>query len=231
MAYDPIRRRTVLFGGSTMFGLGNDTWVWDGNTWTAMHPALSPLPRYGAAFAYEAAEGRLVLFGGWGPNGLLGDTWEWDGVNWTQRKSVNAPEPRVAAAMSAAADGGVVLFGGSDKNKALLGDTWTWNGRTWTHQPASNSPQPRDFASMAYDAAHGAAVLFGGQESVSPVQMTPSNDTWIWQKGSWTLLTPSSAPDKREDAAMASDTVGVVLFGGVGYYGNSLADTWRLSLN
>ena len=84
---------------------------------------------------------------------------------------------------------------------------------------------------MAIDPAHGEVILFGGQERVSSVEMTASNDTWSWQKGTWTPLTPSLAPNKREAAAMAGDALGVVLFGGAGYYGDSLADTWRLTLN
>jgi hypothetical protein len=84
---------------------------------------------------------------------------------------------------------------------------------------------------MAYDPTHGAAILFGGQEKVSPVSDVPSNDTWAWQNGAWVALTPSVSPDKREAMAMAADATGrIVLFGGVGYY-NFLGDTWQLKVN
>ena len=37
MAYDAARRQTLLFGGN-MFGgrLVNDTWAWDGASWTQL---------------------------------------------------------------------------------------------------------------------------------------------------------------------------------------------------
>jgi hypothetical protein len=229
MAYDPIRHRTLLFGGQSVFGLANDTWVWDGTNWTEMSRTLLPEARYGGAFAFDALEGRLVLFGGWGSGGFLADTWEWDGANWFQRTPLNSPQARVAALMSATSDGGVVLFGGA--GKALLDDTWTWNGNNWKSQAAGNSPPARDFGSMAYDPASGMVILFGGQEKVSRVSDTPSNDTWAWQRGAWVQLTPALSPDKRESSAMAADATGrIVLFGGVGYYGNVLGDTWQLTL-
>ena len=52
MAYDPVNRRTVLFGGSnsprydsdTPGELLDDTWVWDGTSWTQLFPETSPPP-------------------------------------------------------------------------------------------------------------------------------------------------------------------------------------------
>ena len=42
----------------------NDTWTWDGTTWTKQHPATSPPPGWSASMAYDAATGNVVLFGG-----------------------------------------------------------------------------------------------------------------------------------------------------------------------
>ena len=75
---------------------------------------------------------------------------------------------------------------------------------------------------MAYDAAEAAVVLFGGFNG-SPYL----NDTWTWQNGAWTQVSPPSSPSPRSDASMAYDrtTHRAVLFGGVN---NStfLGDTW-----
>jgi hypothetical protein len=38
LAYDPVRKRVVLYGGSIDPGNGDDTWEWDGARWTAMQP-------------------------------------------------------------------------------------------------------------------------------------------------------------------------------------------------
>jgi N-acetylneuraminic acid mutarotase len=75
----------VLFGGrregNPTWNYLNDTWGWDGSTWTELAPALSPPPRiYGAV---GALNGTLVLFGGFG-GAELGDTWVWTGSTWMQ---------------------------------------------------------------------------------------------------------------------------------------------------
>ncbi|MFQ5507494.1 MAG: kelch repeat-containing protein, partial [Planctomycetota bacterium] len=62
MAYDPIRKRVVLFGG--FFGpltpvkvagrvYFDDTWEWDGKTWQPRRPLHSPSPRNGHGMAYD----------------------------------------------------------------------------------------------------------------------------------------------------------------------------------
>ena len=47
--YDAANARTILFGGSGPLGLLNDTWAWDGTTWTKL---ASPVARTEAAAAY-----------------------------------------------------------------------------------------------------------------------------------------------------------------------------------
>ena len=47
IAYDAAREQVVLFGGGVTCCSGNyfnDTWVWDGTTWTQVFPVTSPLP-------------------------------------------------------------------------------------------------------------------------------------------------------------------------------------------
>ena len=45
MAYDPVTGQLVLFGGYRVGGDidFNDTWTYDGTTWTEQSPATSPL--------------------------------------------------------------------------------------------------------------------------------------------------------------------------------------------
>lgn len=85
-AYDPQRKRHVLFGGARRQGvLWSDTWTFDGTVWKEEYPAHAPPPREDAAFAEDIGTGRLVLFGGHTELGSLHDLWEWDGVDWTER--------------------------------------------------------------------------------------------------------------------------------------------------
>ena len=67
MAYDSGPGQLVLFGGDGgvgRTGLLNDTWTWNGTTWTQLSPAASPPARYFATMDYDAGAGQLVLFGG-----------------------------------------------------------------------------------------------------------------------------------------------------------------------
>ena len=59
MAYDPDRRRVVLFGGS---GRSADTWEWDGAVWIRIE-APSPA-RFNSVMAYDPGSRALLRFGG-----------------------------------------------------------------------------------------------------------------------------------------------------------------------
>jgi len=68
---------SILFNTGTCF---NDTWIWDGTTWTQQFPPVSPPGRTSYAMVYDAATKTVVLFGGTNSAGALGGTWTWDGV-------------------------------------------------------------------------------------------------------------------------------------------------------
>lgn len=99
-AFDPIRRRLVVFGGLrylSRFGPGEllaDTWEFDGTTWRKL-TVTGPSARARASFAFDETTGQLLLFGGvtglesfGGSNRLpvtgLNDLWAWDGRRWTK---------------------------------------------------------------------------------------------------------------------------------------------------
>jgi parallel beta-helix repeat protein len=219
MAYDASTGNVVLFGG---FGSGylNDTWTWNGTTWTHQSPPASPPSRDLAAMAYDASTGNVVLFGGLSTTGNLNDTWTWNGTTWTEHLPATRPSARYGASMAYdASTGTLVLFGGYASGD--LNDTWTWNGTTWTLQSPSASPTARQNASMAYDASNGTVVLFGGSPGSAAL-----NDTWTWNGTTWTHQSPPASPPSRDLAAMAYDpNLGaVVLFGGS--YLSDLNDTW-----
>ena len=96
IAHDWLRGRTVLFGGGlARSGASfNDTWEWDGTTWTRMFPATSPRPQFVVSMAYDLARGKTVFL----ESGGNSDTWEWDGTNWTQRVTAVSPGIRSGSA-------------------------------------------------------------------------------------------------------------------------------------
>jgi hypothetical protein len=77
MAYDARRGRVVLFGGIGRGGDLDDTWEWDGATWTQLRPVTSPRQMSELGMVYDARRGRVALF--------AHTLWEWDGTSWTHR--------------------------------------------------------------------------------------------------------------------------------------------------
>ncbi|MBL8898806.1 MAG: hypothetical protein JNM84_14300 [Planctomycetes bacterium] len=77
LAYDPVRKRCLLFGGFTPFR--NDTWSWDGATglWTQLTPSTNPLARDAFGFEYDPDRGCIYMFGGDGSGSAQNDSWRW----------------------------------------------------------------------------------------------------------------------------------------------------------
>ncbi len=62
-AYDPVRERTVMFGGrGENYGTLGDVWEWTGGDWQAL-AATGPAGRFGTSLAYNGDLQRMVLFG------------------------------------------------------------------------------------------------------------------------------------------------------------------------
>src|SRR5450755_554991 len=64
MAFDAANGTVVLFGGESRSRSLNDTWTWDGSTWTEAHPATSPPRISGAQMTYDPITHDLLLVGG-----------------------------------------------------------------------------------------------------------------------------------------------------------------------
>jgi len=77
MVYDAARQRTILSGGRRVYGGSttyDDTWEWNGTSWTNML-ATAPASMH-AGLAFDSLRQRTVLFGGITSAGTtLGQTW------------------------------------------------------------------------------------------------------------------------------------------------------------
>lgn len=217
MAYDPVNRNTVLFGGEqgkpgTGGAVFGDTWIWNGANWSMQHPLLSPSPRWGAMMTYDAAHNRIVLYGGrpdssTGPSIGLSETWLWDFPNKTWSLASTVGPPRYEGSMIYDPQSRkVILFGGAPGPR---NDTWAWDGVSWTKLNVTPSPSPRVSAGIAYDATANRVVLFGGGTVVNPPgeQGNSVSDTWEWDGTNWTPQTPSRIPPALATPAMAYDPV------------------------
>lgn len=123
LAYDAVRQRTVLYGGQLGpgggFAYANDTWEWDGSTWSQVTTAtVPPGNRYPwGQMAFDASRGSVVLHSG---AALLGasDTWEFDGVDWRLAVSGGALANRVSGAMAYDDSRRSLLFFGGTSSSA-----------------------------------------------------------------------------------------------------------------
>jgi hypothetical protein len=133
LAYDPVRRVTVLFGG---LGASNtpraDTWEWNGLRWTARTTAHSPSARFGASMAWDPSRSRVLLFAGTFDYFVgSSDTWEFDGTDWVARTFASTPPPRYGASLTWDPVRSVfVAVGGTAYDP--LDDIWELDGSRWS---------------------------------------------------------------------------------------------------
>jgi hypothetical protein len=182
MAFDAARQQVVYFGGP----LGDQTWTWNGITWTKRSPLHSPPPRSGHAMAYDAARQRVILFGG-GSALALADTWSWDGTDWTMVDPGTGPGKRFNHAMAYdRVRQEIVMFGGVDENLNFYPDTWAWNGTQWILRQSSGGPPVRSDFGMVFDPVNAEVVLGPGYEG--------QTDTWGWNGSVWIKKFPAHNP-------------------------------------
>jgi hypothetical protein len=229
----------IVFGGQGSVVLG-DTWAWNGQRWTELHPATSPSARVGAAFG--SLGGKGILYGGVDATltKRLDDTWSFDGTTWTQLSPAHKPPPNVYGSL-AHAGGKLVLLGG----KGQLGSTWVFDGTDWSEN--TTTPQPTfdgsgaggvftDDGASAWFVGAGATWSFDGARWTdrSAGAGTPSSpvilvrlggklllwagvDDYEWSGSAWTLRPRVDLPQQYKNAmlfATAPYDGGVALFGG-----------------
>jgi hypothetical protein len=146
MAYDPDSQKVVIFGGYDDAGTHLDeTWTFDGRTWSKEIPSVSPPPRAAGSMAYDSVTQKVVMFGGFNGTSYLGDTWSWDGgvSSWTLENSPTAP-PAVTSpiAFTDPPTGHAMIFGGYDGMFYQHG-TFRWGPAGWEELHPTNSPGAR----------------------------------------------------------------------------------------
>ncbi|MBK8975654.1 MAG: hypothetical protein IPM29_06985 [Planctomycetes bacterium] len=214
MAFDPFRRRVVLFGGSTTGGaFSAATWEWDGGTWTRRPTARQPSARASHAMAFDPRRGVVVLFGGF-DGSFRDDTWEWDGESWTQIVPSRRPTGRAGhkvAFVPAVDGGGVLLFGGRGSS-GRRDDTWRYDGTDWTELNPATRPWTRLDHVMVHDALRDRTVVSAGFGSPNIA------DVWEWDGTDWQLRTLANPPGERFGHAAVYDSVRqeMLTFGGSG---------------
>ena len=180
---------TFMFGGQsigTYATLLNETWEWNGTTWSQVVVANGAGPSARIGHAMAASASTAVMFGGKGDNAQFNDTWSFNGTTWSQLAPTASPSVRSDAVMSYDSTNSLwVLFGGSNEYN-YLSETWTFNGTTWTQRSIGAGPTGRVGAVMGFDTTTHKTIMFGG---VSATNGYPSNHTWSFDGSTfiWTL--------------------------------------------
>ncbi|MEA2488738.1 MAG: large repetitive protein [Acidobacteriota bacterium] len=202
MVYDETLKKTVLFGGFDTDQYRNDTWVWDGTSWTEIKPPKDRKPEARALFTmwYDPILKKTVLYSGLGRPNLdsrivrFSDMWAFDGTGWNKLAPATTPGERFGSqAVVDPRTGKVLLFGGllvekeADvaKRQYFANDTWEWDGANWRKIDAKRSPAGRQNFGLAFDPASNQVVLYGGYAGFYYSDLwawDPAVETWVPQE-------------------------------------------------
>jgi N-acetylneuraminic acid mutarotase len=252
MAYDPQRKKMVLYGGitdgPTIF---RDTWEYTAQQGWSERSAGGGPGSGKAAIVFDSVRSQATLVGS------DGSVWVWNGATWIADGNSASPSARsgMSGGWVASHEAGF-FFGGTsgDGRRTFLSDLWMWNG-SWhlLSQPGPN-PSPLLWGDWGDNAGqfpttagppartghvlatghlgvHELALLFGGEGDSGLLGDTWSLDDTTLQ---WTFQDVFPAPDPRTGHAMSLfPGLGYVLFGGLtrptGGQDTLVNDTWLWS--
>ena len=207
MAYDPIRKVTVLYGGLTPEGVLGDTWEWDGQQWQQLFPTNTIQSMCCATMFFDPQRGQVVMHSGYAEGDFYPTaTLAWDGEDW--QTIADDSEAPLGANVPYAYENG--------RSQALayfpLWGTYIWNSESWQQiLPESESPNRSD-AALAYEPNQELSILFGGKEDEKS-----TNDTWQFDGSTWEQLTLPANPEALAAHMMFYDESRgtIILFGGI----------------
>jgi N-acetylneuraminic acid mutarotase len=226
--------KVALFGGNSRLlgselGPFNDTWTWDGTTWTQLNGA-GPSARYGAAAT--SLDGVMVLFGGTtdmvtvlSEQTSMDDTWLLSASGWSSVGVVGPPKRAFASMVTMGSK--AILYGGISNpvnetsfSGNAYSDTWEWDGAAWTQRQVISPPARFSAAAAVFKGEK--MVLFGGLSAAG----TYLAETWQWDGSFWVQLAVAG-PSARANAGAAMEPNGdVIVFGGYDDSG-ALGDAWE----
>jgi len=82
LAYDEVRRETVLFGAKAQGIQEDQTWIWNGKTWSQRFPKTIPPKRSAPRMLFLPEFGGIVMFGRNNYGSKDHTTWLWNGTDW-----------------------------------------------------------------------------------------------------------------------------------------------------
>jgi hypothetical protein len=202
MAYDPTLKKSVLLGGFDGTNYLDQTWMWDGATWSQQKKNPAPA-RALASMWYDPTLKKTVIYGGVGRLTSTdrvtrySDMWTFDGNNgWTQLTPTGGtPGMRYGAQTTIdPRSNHVLLFGGlrvdaivpvppstTTEVQVYANDMWEWDGSAWKQVHPDGLPPARENGRMAFDPTRNEMVMFGGYGGHF------LSDVWTYNPTTWQI--------------------------------------------
>ncbi len=231
MAYDPVRDRVVLFGGTTFKADGitlennYDTWEFDGTTWLQLSYNKPELLR--PMLAFDKRRGQMILVATDSTFKTKMYRLDAQAQTWNEVTPEKLPDCVSDASMVYQDHNATIMLVGGvcSLTTSFTDQTWEWNGTTWAENKATTTTRATATA-LAYDPLRATSVLFGG---FIAFESLPRSTTQLYRDGRWTFPNLQTRPSPRSLFSFASDPANqtVWLLGGLDEYNsNYLGDVW-----
>jgi hypothetical protein len=251
-AYDPIRDRMLVFGGTTaapFYDSPNEVSslaLAGAPAWTeAMPGAQSPAGRWDHAAIYDPVRDRMFVLGGatWAYDGSLNptnDTWQapFSGTSGWSVHAPNGTPPQDRYGHTAIYDpvrDRVVIFGGKADFSDSFNDTWGLSladPLTWSPITPGAMPTSRWDHAAIYDPIRDRMLIFGGYYVHGHFPLRSLSALSLGGSPAWTSLSPAGGPSARQGLSAIYDPPRdrMVVFGGMNG-STRFGDVWALSLS
>jgi PKD repeat protein len=125
MAYDPLLKEVLLYGGYDGTNDLSDMWAFSGGAWSKLSPTSTPGGSSDGAMFWDSSLNEMILFGGDDSSGTASTTWAYANGGWTQLFPSAYPSARDSMMDAAAPTGLPIVFDGSTDNGSGS-DTWAF---------------------------------------------------------------------------------------------------------
>ena len=185
VAYDPVMQVVLMYGGRLAPGqLVDDTWAWNGKTWTEFAVGTShPPPDEGGVMAWDQKLAEMVLVvPGPSVKSPQPETWIWTGTRWLRALAGDFPTNISFGPMTYDPVSNSLLAVGFRYETATSSSVvmLRWDGTAWRELSTRHTP-PSIVAGLALDPVSDRLLLV-----CDPTQLQSSEDeVWMWTGVDW----------------------------------------------
>ncbi len=159
LTYQSHNQRILFVGGGCATGgIVNETWEWDGETWTRVEVKAGPGDITGQALVYDPTERAAVLFGGF-DFAVRSITYLYSDGVWKASFEQFDPGPRSQFVLQSVPGAGLFLYGGANDTTSYS-DFWKLVGTRWELTGLEgDKPSDCQYPVSTYDSDRKRAVM------------------------------------------------------------------------